>query len=95
MCPDLPDPVNGDIVFEDDLTAPFDLGTLAKYTCSPGFVPFGDSTVRVCLNAGVEEGEWDGTSSSCERECFCPNPKVLISLCCIDLHVTHHHDLVV
>lgn len=64
------DPTDGNIVFKDDPTAPFDLGTIAYYTCYPGFVPDGIDAVRVCLNVGSDIGEWNGTASFCERECL-------------------------
>ncbi len=68
MCPDLPDPVYGNIIFINDTTALFDLGTHAMYKCNDGFVPVGGDAIRVCLNIGQNEGQWDGTAPSCERE---------------------------
>ena len=71
VCPFLPDPENGNIVF-DDLT--FEFGTTAIYECDVGFGLSGDSTVRICRGDGTSTtGEWTGTAPTCDRMLNCIN----------------------
>ena len=66
QCPDIPDPFNGQIVFVEDRTAPFDYGTNATYSCNPGYTLSGMDTVRVCGGDGSSAaGEWSGKSICC------------------------------
>ena len=68
VCDHLPDPVNGDISFYSDTTAPFDFGTNATYSCDSGFGLSGEDTVRTCDGEGSSpNGDWDGTAPTCER----------------------------
>ena len=65
-CPDIADPVDGQIEFITDQLAPFDLGTLASYICAPGFGIDGGNTTRVCEGDGNNLfGIWNGTAPSC------------------------------
>lgn len=66
-CPDIPDPQNGNIDFTGDISAPFDVGTTATYSCDQGYSLVGDSAVRSCLNAGLDY-YWSGDASTCERK---------------------------
>ena len=69
MCPDSPDPVNGNIIFTTDNIAPFELGTSAQYKCYPGYVLVGDSDVRTCsADLELDVGVWTGSASTCECE---------------------------
>ena len=69
MCLDIPDPANGDILFQPDNSAPFDLNTEAMYICNTGYVPVGGDLFQVCIpNHDFDIGYWNGTAPSCERE---------------------------
>ena len=70
MCPDLPDPMYGDIDYMNDTTAPFELETKAVYRCNEGFVLVGGDEVRECMSTGDVEGEWSGTAPSCQGNAF-------------------------
>lgn len=68
MCPDLPDPDNGDITFVTDVTATFDVLTTATYSCDPGFGLNGGTAVRTCNGDSTSPiGDWSGTAPTCER----------------------------
>ena len=66
-CPDIPDPSHGNIYFNVDKTAPFDIGTTATYHCFYGYHPVGGSLVRVC-ESGESDSEnfWNGTAPFCQ-----------------------------
>ena len=74
MCPDLPDPSNGYIMYamenmpptEVDMTPPFDFMTVANYECNTGYGLFGGDTMRTCAGLGPT-GEWNGTAPTCHR----------------------------
>ena len=67
MCPDLADPVNGDIMFSLDNTAPYAFATTATYQCDVGFGRTGGNEVRTCGGDGSSTtGEWSGTAPTCE-----------------------------
>ena len=69
MCPDLPDPDNGDIEYSTDLTATFDAPTTATYKCDPGYSLVGGDTVRICTGTGTStSGFWTGSTPTCEGE---------------------------
>ena len=69
MCTDLPDPVNGNIIFTTDNIAPFELGTSAQYKCYSGYVLVGDSDVRTCsADLVLDVGLWTGSGPICEGE---------------------------
>ncbi len=59
------------IVYTGDMTAPYDIGTLATYSCNPGFVLSGENVQRTCMNAGDGiGGRFDGVApTSCIRTC--------------------------
>lgn len=68
MCPDLSDPVNGNIVFKVDTTAFFEFGTTATYVCNPGFGITGESPVRTCDGDHTSTtGAWTETAPTCDR----------------------------
>lgn len=58
MCPPLEDIDNGSVDFAD-----LQPGTIATYTCIPGFLLSGTST-RTCQ----EDGRWSGEEPTCERK---------------------------
>ena len=67
MCEDLPDPVNGQIVFAPDTLCPFALGTMATYSCNAGFELQSENSVRTCEGDGTSEsGTWSGTAPTCD-----------------------------
>ena len=67
MCPDLPDPENGDIEYTMDITASFDVTTTAMYRCDHGYSLVGGDTVRMCTGTSDSPaGDWTGTAPSCE-----------------------------
>ncbi len=67
MCTDLRDPSNGQIHFTTDDLAPFELGTMAMYSCDPGYGLEGVPTVRKCESDGSSlVGNWTGAAPSCE-----------------------------
>ena len=88
MCEDIPDPDNGQIVFGDDTTCPFDLGTTATYSCYPGYSLVGDA-VRTCEGDGTqEEGTWSNTAPQCDGE-YCRRKFPTVLYPC-DLLSSHH-----
>ena len=69
MCPDIADPVNGQINFSLDVLAPFDFGTVATYSCCTGFGLNGGDVTRMCEGDGSSSiGEWSGTAPTCVGE---------------------------
>ena len=65
MCPDIAEPVNGQINFSLDVLAPFDFGTVATYSCDTGFGLNGGDVTRMCEGDGSGPiGEWSGDGSS-------------------------------
>ena len=71
QCEDIADPVDGQIVFENDKDrrAPFDYGTTAQYSCYDGFNLIGDESMRVCGGDGLtNKGVWSGEDYSCLPE---------------------------
>ena len=67
VCEHLPDPINGDISFYTDTTAPFEFGANATYKCDSGFGLSGDSTIRTCVGDGSSpNGEWSENAPTCE-----------------------------
>ena len=63
--------MNGQISYASDTTAPYDIGTLATYSCDPGFGLNGGVEVRTCSGDGSSvNGIWTGTAPTCEgRKC--------------------------
>ena len=71
MCPDLPDPENGDIEYSTDLTATFEAPTTAVYKCDPGYSLVGGDTVRMCTGTGEStDGDWTGSAPTCDGKCL-------------------------
>lgn len=72
LCPDIPDPANGQILFSGNMIAPFELRTVATYSCDPGYglMAMMDTTERTCEDLDSDiVGEWSATPPSCEGEC--------------------------
>ncbi len=73
---------NGVIVYTDDITAPYDVDTLASYRCDPGYVLTGGNVVRTCVDAGDGSGgRFDGETPTCKRKLLHDQ---LISINCIE-----------
>ena len=73
---------NGVIVYNVDMTAPYDVDTLASYRCDPGYVLTGGNVVRTCVDAGDGSGgRFDGETPTCERKLLHDQ---LISINCIE-----------
>ena len=71
MCPHIPDPENGQIVFTPDKVAPFVTNTTATYSCDPGHGLVGGDAIRTCReNVSSGEGMWSGMPPSCKCKCF-------------------------
>ncbi len=51
-CPALPPIPNGAITYAPDMTAPYDVDTVATHSCDPGFRLSGFET-RQCLAGGI------------------------------------------
>ncbi len=52
ICPALPPIPNGAIAYDPDVTAPYEVDTVATHTCDPGFRLSGSET-RQCLAGGI------------------------------------------
>ncbi len=52
---------NGAIAYDPDMTAPYDVGTVATHTCDPGFILSAGLEPRVCLDTG----RWSGLIPVC------------------------------
>ncbi|XP_064387965.1 uncharacterized protein LOC135336171 isoform X3 [Halichondria panicea] len=67
MCASLPPPTNGQILYFNDSTAPYDHGTVANYICNTGFGIAGGDVNRVCSDDDKNTiGEWTRTTPTCE-----------------------------
>ncbi len=69
-CEDLTLPANGEIMYTKDTVANFEIGTLAIYTCFPGYTLVGD-TNRTCVDDNQADGNgvWNITHSKSEPTC--------------------------
>ncbi len=71
VCAELEMIANGVIVYNDDMTAPYDVGTEATYSCNPGYelVINPGSEMRSCEDAGDGSGAtFSGQAPTCERK---------------------------
>ena len=69
LCLHLADPVYGQIFYESDIVAPFDLNTTAYYLCIPGFSLTEGDPLRTCEGDGTSVvGEWSGMAPDCGGE---------------------------
>ena len=60
-CPQLQDPANGAVSQPNNVT-----GTIATYTCDPGFVLVGSET-QMCMT----DGTWSGQPPTCSESKQC------------------------
>ena len=76
FCAELAMITNGGIVYTDDMTAPYDVGTVAIYSCNPDFVLRGGNVVRFCVDAGDGSGvRFDGEAPTCQLLVIPPDGK--------------------
>ena len=76
-CPDIADPVNGQIIFAPDRWAPFDYGTTDEYSCNNGFTLSEAENMRVCGGDGLSDvGEWSREDYTCQAQ----GEKALVSV---------------
>ncbi len=75
MCSPLPEPTNGAIryVTSESDSPPYELGTIAEYTCDIGygFPVSGVVPVSAICQSDAQSlnGEWVGAQLTCSREC--------------------------
>ncbi|XP_064387505.1 uncharacterized protein LOC135335846 isoform X3 [Halichondria panicea] len=72
VCDMLPMITNGVIVYNIDMTAPYDVGTVATYSCDPGYelAINPGSEMRSCEDAGDGSGgRFSGQAPTCEPQC--------------------------
>jgi len=70
VCLELPLLENGMISYNPEMDAPYSAGTVATYTCNPGFeldLTDGDEQ-RTCTDTGGVNGEFDGDMPRCVRK---------------------------
>ncbi len=67
-CPHIPSPQNGHVDFAEDDVAPFDLGTVATYSCESGFALMGNEERTCAVNGDDPVGVWSLTEPSCVGE---------------------------
>ncbi len=70
-CEELVLPANGEkIMYTKDTVANFEIGTLAIYTCLPGYTLLGD-TNRTCIDDNQADGKgvWNITHAKSEPTC--------------------------
>ncbi len=66
LCPALPDITNGAIVYSTDTLAPYDIGTVATYSCNEGYVLTGGNVERICVDSGDgNDDRFNGEAPSC------------------------------
>ncbi len=66
LCSALPAISDGVIMYSTDITAPFDFGTTATYSCNDGYFLQGSDTVRQCRDDSTDTtGDWSGTTPVC------------------------------
>ena len=69
MCPDLPDPANGQIMYATDTTPEFEFETTATYVCNPEYGLLEGNGIRTCGGDGsTYRGIWEGEVPVCDRK---------------------------
>ena len=69
VCDELDMIANGMISYNADMTAPYNVGTVATYSCNAGFELVG-SAMRTCENAGFSGAVFSGQAPTCERKIY-------------------------
>ena len=70
MCPALTSPTNGQVSYEMDMTSPYEIGTVATFTCNAGFSLNGAVDMLTCADDNQLDtvGTWGGTEPPCPCE---------------------------
>ena len=68
-CPALTAPMNGQVSYATDMTSPYEIGTVATFTCNAGFSLDGAADTLTCADDDQLDtvGTWGGTEPTCER----------------------------
>ena len=71
-CPALTAPPNGQVSYTTDMSSPFDIGTVATFSCDAGFSLDGSNALLTCADDDQADtiGTWGGTESSCLGKSF-------------------------
>ena len=66
-CPALTVPANGRVSYTTDLSSPFDIGTVANFSCDADFSLNGSTAMLTCADDDQADtiGTWGGTEPSC------------------------------
>ena len=66
-CPTLTAPANGQVSYNTDMSSPFDIGTVATFSCDAGFSLNGTTATLVCADDDQADtiGTWGGTEPNC------------------------------
>ena len=66
-CPALSTPTNGQVSFIPDILTPFDIGTVATFSCNAGFSLNGSTAILNCTDDDQADtiGTWNGMEPSC------------------------------
>ncbi|XP_064389993.1 uncharacterized protein LOC135337904 [Halichondria panicea] len=73
QCPPLPEIANGMISYSPDNTSDYNIGTVASYSCNPGYELRGGNVIRTCVDAGDDRGGvFSGQAPTCKRNCTVP-----------------------
>ena len=66
-CPTLIAPANGQVSYTTDMSSPFDIGTVATFSCDTGFSLNGTIATFTCADDDQADtiGTWGGTEPSC------------------------------
>ena len=77
MCPILPDPLNGQIVYSTNTTGEQVFGATSTYVCDSGFGLSGGERVRACSSDSSSTiGFWTGSAPSCLGETLYTSLKI-------------------
>ena len=68
-CPALTAPMNGQVLYATDMTSPYEIGTVATFTCDAGFSLDRAPDTLTCADDDQVDtvGTWGGTEPTCER----------------------------
>ena len=80
-CPALTAPMNGQVSYATDMTSPYEIGTVATFTCNAGFSLDGAADTLTCADDDQIDtvGTWGGTEPTCERMFISTNFKARFS----------------
>ena len=61
--------MNGQVSYATDMTSPYEIGTVATFTCNAGFSLDGAADTLTCADDDQLDtvGTWGGTEPTCER----------------------------